>query len=181
MQTWTRSNGGTAQLQAWVQGAIAKISAITRSAEVSASVAILSTNLVGPVVPLPLIVSTATFPGTPAVRLTGDCHFLYRLCQLLLFCLIFCKYQLLRVVGSVAGQTSEAITKVGPLKEEVMIGVQGSEATVVKVEDGGQIVNHSMGTITKGSEEGANTQSAWVGNGNCGQGYSSEQVRSIDF
>jgi hypothetical protein len=67
------------------------------------------------------------------------------------------------------------------LKEEVMIGVQGSEATVVKVEDGGQIVNHSMGTITKGSEEGANTQSAWVGNGNCGQGYSSEQVRSIDF
>ncbi|CAM6076420.1 unnamed protein product [Sphagnum tenellum] len=44
----------------------------------------------------------------------------------------------------------------GPLKEEVVTGVQGSAATAVKVEDGGQIVNHSMGTITKGSKEVAN-------------------------
>jgi hypothetical protein len=51
---------------------------------------------------------------------------------------------------------NEPITKVGPLKEEVVTGVQGSAATAVKVEDGGQIVNHSMGTITKGSKEVAN-------------------------
>jgi hypothetical protein len=67
------------------------------------------------------------------------------------------------------------------LKEEVMTGVQGSATSVVKVEDGGQILNHSTGTITKGSEEVANTRSARVGYGNCGQGYSSEEVRSIDF
>jgi hypothetical protein len=181
VQTGTTSNGGTAQLQAWVQGAIAKITATSPSAEVPASAAISSTNLVGPVVPLPLNVSTATFPGTPAVRLIGDCHFLHRLCQLLLFCLIFRKRQLLRFVGGVAARTSESITKVGPLKEEVMTGVQGSPTTVVKVEDGGQIPNHSTGTITKGSEEVANTRSARVGYGNCGQGYSSEEVRSIDF
>jgi hypothetical protein len=62
-----------------------------------------------------------------------------------------------------------------------MTGVQGSAATVVEVEDGDQIVNHSMATITKGSEEVANPQSAWVGYGNCGQGYSSEEVRSVYF
>ncbi len=38
-------------------------------------VAIPSTNLVEPVVPLPLSVSTATFPGTPTVHLIGDYHF----------------------------------------------------------------------------------------------------------
>ncbi|CAK9198991.1 unnamed protein product [Sphagnum troendelagicum] len=179
VQTGTTSNGGTAQLQAWVQGAIAKITATSPSAEVPASAAISSTILVGPVVPLPMNLSTATFPGTPAVRLIGDCHFLHRLCQLLLFCLIFRKRQLLRFVGGVAGRTSESITKVGPLKEEVMTGVQGSPTTVVKVEDGGQIPNHSTGTITKGSEEVANTRSARVGYGNCGQGYSSEEVKHL--
>jgi hypothetical protein len=49
---------------------------------------------------------------------------------------------------------NEAITKVGPLKEEVVTEVQA--ATAVKVEDGGQIMNQSMGTITKGSKEVAN-------------------------
>ncbi|CAK9278664.1 unnamed protein product [Sphagnum jensenii] len=112
-----------------------------------------STNVVGPVGPLPLSVSTANFPGTPAVRLIGDCHFLHRLCQLLLFCLIFQKRQLLRFVGGVAGRTGETVNKVGPVKEEAMAGVRSSPATVVKVEDGGQIVNRSTGTITKGSDE----------------------------
>jgi hypothetical protein len=51
---------------------------------------------------------------------------------------------------------NKPITKVGPLKEEVVTGVQGSAATAVKVEGGGQIVNHIMGTITKGSKEVAN-------------------------
>jgi hypothetical protein len=49
------------------------------------------------------------------------------------------------------------------------------------MEDGGQIVNRSTGTITKGSDEVANPRLARVGNGNCGQGYSSEEVRSVDF
>ncbi|CAM6060831.1 unnamed protein product [Sphagnum tenellum] len=180
VQTGTTSNGGTAQVQAWVQGAIAKISVTTTSAESPASAAMSSTNVVGPVGPLPLSVSTANFPGTPAVRLIGDCHFLHRLCQLLLFCLIFRKRQLLRFVGGVAGRTGETVNKVGPVKEEAMAGVQSSPATVVKVEDGGQIVNRSTGTITKGSDEVANPRLARVGNGNCGQGYSSEEDSS-DF
>ncbi|CAM6032944.1 unnamed protein product, partial [Sphagnum compactum] len=141
VQTGTTSNGGTTQVQAWVQGAIVKISATTPSAEVLAFSTIPSTNLVGPVVPLPLSVTTPTFPETPAVHAP------------------YCK----------------PITKIGPLKQEVMAGVQGPAATVVEVEDGDQIVNHSMATITKGSEEVANPQSAWVGYGNCGQGYSSEE------
>ncbi len=47
----------------------------TPSAEVPKYVAIPSTNLVEPVVPLPLSVSTATFPGTPTAYLIGDYHF----------------------------------------------------------------------------------------------------------
>ncbi len=181
MQTGTTSNGGTAQVQPWVQGAIAKISGTTTSAESTASAAMSSTNVVGPVGPLPLSVRTANFPGTPAVLLIGDCHFLHRLCQLLLFCLIFRKRQLLRFVGGVAGRTGEIVNKVGPVKEEAIAGVRSSPATVVKVEDAGQIVNRSTGTITKGSDEVANPRLARVGNGNCGQGYSSEEVSSVDF
>jgi hypothetical protein len=64
----TMSNGGTTQVQAWVQGAIANVSATTPSAEVLASATIPSTNLAGPVVPLPLSVTTPTFPETPAVH-----------------------------------------------------------------------------------------------------------------
>jgi hypothetical protein len=49
---------------------------------------------------MPISINTGTFPGTPAVRLIGDCHFLRRLCQLLLFCFFFRRTQLPRFVGS---------------------------------------------------------------------------------
>ncbi|KAK4399071.1 Mediator of RNA polymerase II transcription subunit, partial [Sesamum angolense] len=43
---------------------------------------------------------TASSTGTPAVRLIGDCHFLHRLCQLLLFCFFFRRTQLPRFIGA---------------------------------------------------------------------------------
>ncbi|CAM6015515.1 unnamed protein product [Sphagnum balticum] len=54
------------------------------------------------------------------------------------------------------GTASNGGTMQVAIERGVIAGVQGSAATVVKVEDGSQIVNHSMGTITKGSEEVAN-------------------------
>ncbi|KAH7306515.1 hypothetical protein KP509_22G016300 [Ceratopteris richardii] len=81
-------NNGTTSVQAWMQGAIAKVN---NSTEGAASMTPSSTT--GAVPPLQLNVSQSAFPGMPAVRLVGDCNFLHRLCQLLLFCFIFRRRQ----------------------------------------------------------------------------------------
>lgn len=78
------SSNGATSVQAWVQGAIAKVNNSTEGAA-----SLTSSVVAGTVTPLQLSVSQAAFPGMPAVRLIGDCNFLHRLCQLLLFCLIF--------------------------------------------------------------------------------------------
>ena len=75
-------------MQEWVQGAIAKISNNADGASTSTQ----NPNS-GRSSFMPISIKTGTYPGTPAVRLIGDCHFLHRLCQLLLFCLIFRRRQ----------------------------------------------------------------------------------------
>lgn len=175
------SSGGTAQVQAgvqaWVQGAIAKINSSTNTE--SPTSAVTSTAVAGPAANLPLSVSTATFPGTPAVRLISDCHFLHRLCQLLLFCLIFRKRQFPRHVQIFAGRSTGAVdgnNKLGTIKEEPLIGQRTLSTAPVKVEDGSHSVTRTASTISKGAEDNANPRAQRVGNGNCGQGYTSDEV-----
>lgn len=174
------SSGGTAQVQAgvqaWVQGAIAKINSNSTNTD-SPTSAVASTTVAGPAANLPLSVSTATFPGTPAVRLISDCHFLHRLCQLLLFCLIFRKRQLPRHVQISAGRpAATADNKLGNIKEEPLMGQRTMGTVPVKVEEGGHSVTRTASTVSKGAEDVANPRGQRVGNGNCGQGYTSDEV-----
>jgi hypothetical protein len=157
----TPSSGGTAQVQAgvqaWVQGAIAKINSSSTNTD-SPTSAVATTTVAGPAANLPLSVSTATFPGTPAVRLISDCHFLHRLCQLLLFCLIFRKRQLPRHVQSFsAGRpVATAESKLGNIKEEPLMGQRTLNSAPVKVEEGGHSVTRSASTVSKGTEDVTN-------------------------
>ncbi|KAG0566204.1 hypothetical protein KC19_7G045700 [Ceratodon purpureus] len=177
----TPSAGGTPQVQAgvqaWVQGAIAKINSSSANTD-SPTSAVTSTT---PAANLPLSVSTATFPGTPAVRLISDCHFLHRLCQLLLFCLIFRKRQLpLHVKSFSAGRPAAAgESKLGNIKEEPLMGQRTLSSAPVKVEEGGHSVTRTASTISKGAEDVANPRAQRVGNGNCGQGYTSDEVKYL--
>lgn len=176
------SSGGTAQVQAgvqaWVQGAIAKINSSSTNTD-SPTSAVTSTTVAGPAANLPLSVSTATFPGTPAVRLISDCHFLHRLCQLLLFCLIFRKRQFPRHVQIFPGRptvTADGASKLGNIKEEPLMGQRTLSTAPVKVEEGGHSVTRTASTVSKGAEDNANPRAQRVGNGNCGQGYTSDEV-----
>lgn len=94
-QAVSGSSNGTTTVQAWVQEALAKVTNSTEGA-----VSLTSSTVTGTVPPLQLSVSQGAFPGMPAVRLIGDCNFLHRLCQLLLFCLIFRRRQLPRYVST---------------------------------------------------------------------------------
>ena len=181
MSAVTPSSGGTAQVQAgvqaWVQGAIAKINSSNTNTD-SPTSAVASTTVAGPAANLPLSVSTATFPGTPAVRLISDCHFLHKLCQLLLFCLIFRKRQLPRYVQISAGRPAATVdNKLGNVKEEPLMGQRTLSTAPVKVEEGGHAVTRTASTVSKSAEDVANPRVQRVGNGNCGQGYTSEEVR----
>jgi len=77
-------------MNTWVQEVIAKIS----STSDGVSNLIPTPPIGGPSSLIPISINTETFPGTPAVRLIGDCHFLQRLCQLLFFCFFFQRSQL---------------------------------------------------------------------------------------
>ncbi|KAL5715592.1 Mediator of RNA polymerase II transcription subunit 16 [Ranunculus cassubicifolius] len=143
-QNGTASSTGSSQMQAWVQGAIAKISGTADGVPNSAP------NLMsGP----PISINTGTFPGTPAVRLIGDCHFLHRLCQLLLFCFFFWRKQLPRFIGVQKTSQLAAPTKV----EGGIFRPEGS----------------------KGVEEGPAGRAQRFGSGNGGQGYNFEEVRVL--
>lgn len=133
-QAASTANGGNGatSVQAWVQGAIAKVNNSTEGA-----VSLTTAGTTGTVAPLPLSVSQATFPGMPAVRLVGDRNFLHRLCQLLLLCFIFRRRQQPR-------------------------------PTVPRNLDG-----------MDSAEEPGGGRSARVGNGNAGQGYTSDEVRFL--
>ncbi|QCD84338.1 mediator of RNA polymerase II transcription subunit 16-like [Vigna unguiculata] len=164
------SSMGSAQLQTWVQGAIAKISNTTDGGSNPTP-----NPISGPSTFMPISINTGTFPGTPAVRLIGDCHFLHRLCQLLLFCFFFRRTQLPRYMGS-ANRTSDANTQKpqsntpAPGKvEEIAKPV----SAVVKSDDG-----QTGRAGAKGAEEVPSGRSR-LGSGNAGQGYTFEEVKVL--
>lgn len=149
-------------MQAWVQGAIAKISSTADSVPSSAP-----NPITGPSTFMPISINTGTFPGTPAVRLIGDCHFLHRLCQLLHFCFFFRGTQLPRFMGAAQRNADSSMQKSQPS----IPGKAEDSNSGAKPTPGGQV-----GTGAKGSEEGPSKRSR-IGSGNAGQGYTYEEVR----
>ncbi|XP_028086035.1 mediator of RNA polymerase II transcription subunit 16-like isoform X3 [Camellia sinensis] len=169
----TTSSTGSTQMQAWVQGAIAKISNVGDGVSNSTP-----NPITGPPSFMPISINTGTFPGTPAVRLIGDCHFLHRLCQLLLFCFFFRRTQLPRFIGSAQRNANSNMQKPQPAApgkvEEInsiptkpISGMTRSEE--VQAARAGQVVSG-----TKGPEEGPANRSR-LGSGNAGQGYTFEE------
>ncbi|MED6207531.1 hypothetical protein PIB30_036688 [Stylosanthes scabra] len=175
-QNGTTSSSGTPQMQAWVQGAIAKIS----NPADAVSNPTPNPPITGPPPFMPISVNTGTFPGTPAVRLIGDCHFLHRLCQLLLFCFFFRRAQLPRYAIA-AHRTTDANTQKpqpnasAPGKVEE---VAKPASTVVKSDDG---QTNRIGQVVPGAKVGEEPTSgrSRVGTGNAGQGYTFEEVRVL--
>lgn len=160
-------------MQAWVQGAIAKISSTTDGVSSSAP-----NPISGPSSFMPISINTGTFPGTPAVRLIGDCHFLHRLCQLLLFCFFFRRAQLPRFSGGAQRNADANMQKpqAGPPGKVEEIGsAPAKPSSVVRPDENqaaraGQIIPGA-----KGVEEGTAGRSR-LGTGNAGQGYTFEEV-----
>lgn len=152
-------------MQEWVQGAIAKISNNSDSSSTATSNPMGSRS--SPF--MPISINTGTFPGTPAVRLIGDCHFLHRLCQLLLFCLIFRRRQSPRLLGNNPQKNLD------PGLQKLQGMSNGKVET--KSEEGQSI--RSAGPGAKGPEDGSLSKSARLGSGNAGQGYTSDEVITI--
>lgn len=161
-------------MHAWVQGAIAKINNNTDGGTTSAP-----SPVSGPSPFMPISINTGTFPGTPAVRLIGDCHFLHRLCQLLLFCLLFRRRQSPRFMGVIQKNPDSNLQKGPPItngKIEEGITATRSALASAKVEES-QSVRSGQATLgAKGLEEGPPGKSVRFGSGNAGQGYTSEEV-----
>ncbi|EEF43246.1 mediator of RNA polymerase II transcription subunit 16 isoform X1 [Ricinus communis] len=176
-QNGTTSSTGSTQMQAWVQGAIAKISS-TNDGVSNAT----PNPISGPSSFMPISINTGTFPGTPAVRLIGDCHFLHRLCQLLLFCFFFRRTQLPRFIGVAQRSTDTNMQKPqsgapGKVEEANSVSSKPAQAMVrsdeVQTARGGQLVPGG-----KGVEEGPAGRSR-LGYGNAGQGYTFEEVKVL--
>ncbi|KAJ8549586.1 hypothetical protein K7X08_033293 [Anisodus acutangulus] len=163
-QGGTASSTGSTQMQAWVQGAIAKISSTADSVPSS-----VPNPITGPSTFMPISINTGTFPGTPAVRLIGDCHFLHRLCQLLHFCFFFRGTQLPRFMGAAQRNADSSMQKPQPS----IAGKAEDSNSGAKLTAGGQVA-----TGAKGSEEGPSKRSR-IGSGNAGQGYTYEEVRVL--
>ncbi|KAK6917525.1 hypothetical protein RJ641_018276 [Dillenia turbinata] len=159
------------------QGAIAKISSTSDGVSNSTP-----NPISGPSSFMPISINTGTFPGTPAVRLIGDCHFLHRLCQLLLFCFFFRRMQLPRFAGAAQRNADSSMQKPQPngpgkLEEASNVGAKPASA-VAKSEETqlgrtGQLIPGA-----KGVEEGPASRSRW-GYGNAGQGYTFEEVKVL--
>ncbi|KAI3456314.1 hypothetical protein Pfo_012977 [Paulownia fortunei] len=176
-QGGTASSTGSTQMQAWVQGAIAKISSTTDGVPNSAP-----NPISGPSTFMPISINTGTFPGTPAVRLIGDCHFLHRLCQLLLFCFFFRRTQLPRFIGAAQRNADSSVQKpqLGvPGKSEETNSVTAKPAsTVIRSEETQVSRTGQVGNGAKGPEEGPTSRSR-LGSGNAGQGYTFEEVKVL--
>ncbi|XP_042518866.1 mediator of RNA polymerase II transcription subunit 16 [Macadamia integrifolia] len=154
-QSGTANSTGSSQMQAWVQGAIAKISGTADGVSYSTP-----NPISGPPPFTPISINTGTFPGTPAVRLIGDCHFLHRLCQLLLFCFFFRRRQP-RYSGAAQrnpDSNSQKPQPTAPGEVEEMNSVSARPA--------------SSGQIATGAKER-------TGSGNAGQGYTFEEVKVL--
>ncbi|XP_071707863.1 mediator of RNA polymerase II transcription subunit 16-like isoform X2 [Rutidosis leptorrhynchoides] len=177
-QNGTASSTTSTPIQAWVQGAIAKISSTSDGPTTAPS------PVTGPSTFMPISINTGTFPGTPAVRLIGDCHFLHRLCQLLLFCFFFRRIHLPRFLGAPQRNPDSAVNKPhpgavgkveeissGPTKVPSSLG-RSDELTVSRVSQ--------VGSGAKGSEDGPGNRSRY-GSGNAGQGYTFDEVGSSNI
>ncbi|KAF5180829.1 Mediator of rna polymerase ii transcription subunit [Thalictrum thalictroides] len=160
-QSGTISSGGSSQMQAWVQGAIAKIGSTTDGVPNSPP-----NPRSGPSTFIPISINTGTFPGTPAVRLIGDCHFLNRLCQLLLFCYFFWRRQMPRYSGS----AQKDLTK----KEQNTVSTR--PASAMKSEE---VHTTRTGQGVKGAEESPAKVAPRLGSGNAGHGYTHEEVKVL--
>lgn len=176
-QSGTTSSTGSTQMQAWVQGAIAKISSTADGVPNSTP-----NPINGPPSFIPISINTGTFPGTPAVRLIGDCHFLHRLCQLLLFCFFFRRTQLPRVIGVAQRNADTNMHKpqaTGTSKVEENSTVSNKLASAMARSEEGQVAraNHAINGA-KGAEEGPTGRSR-LGSGNAGQGYTFEEVKVL--
>lgn len=177
-QSGTTNSTGSTQMQAWVQGAIAKISSTTDGVSSSAP-----NPISGPSTFMPISINTGTFPGTPAVRLIGDCHFLHRLCQLLLFCFFFRRTQLPRFVGGAQRHADANVQKpqTGPPGKVEEVGSAPTKPSSLARPDenqasrSGQIIPGA-----KGVEEGTGGRLR-LGTGNAGQGYTFEEVKTECF
>ncbi|KAI5590781.1 hypothetical protein BDE02_04G034000 [Populus trichocarpa] len=174
-QSGGTSSTGSTQMQAWVQGAIAKISSTTDGVSTATP-----NPISGPSSFMPISINTGTFPGTPAVRLIGDCHFLHRLCQLLLFCFFFRRTQLPRFAGGTQRNPTDTNAQKPQSgaagKVEEINTVSSKPAPAVVRSDEGQAVRGSQVVPgAKAVEEGPAGRHR-VGNGNAGQGYSFEEV-----
>ncbi|CAI0468626.1 unnamed protein product [Linum tenue] len=180
-QTGTTNSTGSTQVQAWVQGAIAKISNTTDGVPSSTP-----NPISGPAPFMPISINTGTFPGTPAVRLIGDCHFVHRLCQLLLFCFFFRRTQLPRFIG-VSQRSNDSSTQkpqppgVPASKVEETNSASSKPAVNAMVRsDEGPAVARSGQLVpgAKGVEDGPAGRSR-LGCGNAGQGYTFEEVKVL--
>nr|APA20182.1 sensitive to freezing 6 [Populus tomentosa] len=177
-QSGSTSSTGSTQMQAWVQGAIAKISSTTDGVTSSTP-----NPISGPSSVMPISINTGTFPGTPAVRLIGDCHFLRRLCQLLLFCFFFRRTQLPRLVGSAQRNSTDTNVQKpqsgAPGKVEEINTVSSKPAPAMVRSDEGQTARGGQVMPgTKPVEDGPAGRHR-VGSGNAGQGYSFEEVKVL--
>jgi hypothetical protein len=171
-QSGATSATGNSQMQEWVQGAIAKISNNSDGATTATPNPVSGRSSF-----MPISINTGTFPGTPAVRLIGDCHFLHRLCQLLLFCLLFRRRQAPRLLAQKTQDS--AIQKV----QHMVNGKTDDNSMalrpvlgVTKVEDGSATRGGQFALGAKGPEENPVGKSVRIGSGNAGQGYTSDEV-----
>ncbi|XP_042029637.1 mediator of RNA polymerase II transcription subunit 16-like isoform X1 [Salvia splendens] len=176
-QGGTSSSTGSTQMQAWVQGAIAKISSTSDTAVPSTA----PNPVTGPSTFMPISINTGTFPGTPAVRLIGDCHFLHRLCQLLLFCFFFRRAQLPRFIGAAQRNNDSSVQKpqIGILsKSEETNSISAKPASNTIRSEETQSRTGQVGNGVKAPEEGPTSRSR-LGSGNAGQGYTFEEVKVL--
>ncbi|GLT63773.1 hypothetical protein SLA2020_363110 [Shorea laevis] len=172
-QSGTTSSTGSTQMQAWVQGAIAKIS--SSSDGVSSST---PNPITGPSPFMPISINTGTFPGTPAVRLIGDCHFLHRLCQLLLFCFFFRRTQQSRFAQRSTDTNTQKPQPGAPAKMEEVNSVSAKTSTMTVSEEG-QGGRAGQGVPGTKAVEEAPAGRLKLGTGNAGQGYTFEEVKVL--
>ncbi|CAL0309354.1 unnamed protein product [Lupinus luteus] len=172
-QSGTSSSSGNTQMQAWVQGAIAKIS----NTPDGVSNPTPNPHFSGPFPIMPIGINTGTFPGTPSVRLIGDCHFLHRLCQLLLFCFFFRRTQLPRYMGSMRRAADTNASK-PQLNASVPGKVEEIAKPMVRSDDGQVGRTGQLVPGVKGGEEPTPGRSR-LGTGNAGQGYTFDEVKVL--
>ncbi|KAL1221761.1 Mediator of RNA polymerase II transcription subunit 16 [Cardamine amara subsp. amara] len=165
--TTTNSSGST-QMQAWMQGAIAKISSSNDGESNSTA-----SPIRGSATFMPISINTGTFPGTPAVRLIGDCHFLHRLCQLLLFCY----FQRSRFPQRNADVSSQKLQTGATSKLEEVNSAKPTPA-LNRVEEPQGFRNSQLSAGVKGIDENS-ARTTKMGSGNAGQGYTFEEVRVL--